>query len=303
LKPVITQPERQVLQPAFADMSRIALGGAFVFVLASSVTDARISLQRDAAPEVTVSDTVGSAEQETYKVAGGGSQAASQLGEGGAQAASTAARSLPRVPNAPLPSVNGPRVEVLGSSKPHTADPVVCGLLGGVIVLNWILACCCAGFGAAGAGAAAAEAEQGDTKDAEAAGAAGGVCGALFACVECLASICSLVALVYCIATGLFRAWMGGQAVSGWCLAVVVLSTLQLILCCCICCCASCGAAILGEEMHEKYVNKHSRHLMGAHMHDLVHKHKPDGTHPIHEGHVPVVGHPLGKKGKDAPQS
>merc|ERR1719324_1156305 len=155
-KPVITQPERQVLQPAFADMSRIALGGAFVFVLASSVTDARISLQRDAAPEVTVSDTVGSAEQETYKVAGGGSQAASQLGEGGAQAASTAARSLPRVPNAPLPSVNGPRVEVLGSSKPHTADPVVCGLLGGVIVLNWILACCCAGFCAVASAAARA---------------------------------------------------------------------------------------------------------------------------------------------------
>merc|ERR1719326_863861 len=98
--------------------------------------------------------------------------------------------------------------------------------------------------------------------------------------------------------TGLFRAFMGGQAVSGWCLAVVVLSTLQLI-----CCCASCGAAILGEEMHDKYINKHSRHLMGSHMHDMVHKHKPEGTHPITEGHVPVVGHPTGRKGKAAPES
>jgi len=276
---------------------------ALVFVLVCSTADARISLSRDAAPDVTVSDSLGDAEKEVYKVSGSGSEAASQLGGGGAQAASSVARSLPRVPDAPLPSVNGPRVQVLGSSQPHTADPVVCGLLGGVIVLNWILACCCAGFGAAGAGAAAAEAEKGDTKDAEAAGAAGGICGALFALVECLGSICSLIALVYCIATGLFRAWMGGQAVSGWCLAVVVLSTIQLIMCCCICCCATCGASLLGEAGYEKYVNQHSKHFMGSHMHDLVHKHKPDGTHPISEGHLPYVGHPTGKKGRDAPES
>merc|ERR1719441_50262 len=84
--------------------------------------------------------------------------------------------------------------------------------------------------------------------------------------------------------TGAFRAWMGGQALSGWCLAMAIISTLQLILCICICCCASCGAAILGEEMHEKYIHQHSKHLMGSHMHELVHKHKPGGTHPSTEG-------------------
>ena len=68
---------------------------------------------------------------------------------------------------------------------------------------------------------------------------------------------------------------------------LVIVSTIQLLLCCCICCCASCGAAILGEEMHEKYVNQHSKHLLGSHMHSMVHKHKPDGTHPISEGHLP----------------
>merc|ERR1719331_1408669 len=153
------------------------------------------------------------------------SAAVSKATEGGTQAASDAARSLPRVPDAPLPSVTGPPVPLVGSSQPHSADPVVCGLLGGVIVLNWILACCCAGCGAAAAGTEAAE---GETTKAE---EAGGICAALFACVECVSSICSICALVYCIMTGLFRAWMGGQSVSGWCLALVVISTLQLILC------------------------------------------------------------------------
>merc|ERR1719443_1467972 len=207
-------------------------------------------------------------------------------------AASNVAGALPRVPEAPLPGVAPPvSVPVVGSSAPHTADPVVCGLLGAIIVANWILACCCAGFGAAGAGAAAAEEAQGDTKDAEAAGAAGGVCGAMFACVECLASICSIIALVYAAFTGLFRAWLGGQAVSGWCLAMAIISTLQLVACVCICCCASCGSAILGEAAYHKYVNTHSKHVFGSHMHELVHKHKPGGTHPITEGHLPLHEH------------
>merc|ERR1719161_3532422 len=110
----------------------------------------------------------------------------------GSQVASDTARSLPRVPDAPLPSVTGPPVPLVGSSQPHTADPVVCGLLGGIIVLNWILACCCAGVGTAAAGAEVAEGEA--TK----AEAAGGCCAALFAYVECIASICSICALAYC---------------------------------------------------------------------------------------------------------
>jgi len=225
-------------------------------------------------------------------VEGAGRGAANTVSSGTTGAASNVAGSLPRVPEAPLPGVAPPvSVPVVGSTAPHTADPVVCGLLGGIIVTNWILACCCAGFGAAGAGAAAVEEEKGDTKDAEAAGAAGGVCGAMFACVECLASICSIIALVYAAFTGLFRAWLGGQAVSGWCLAMAIISTLQLVACVCICCCASCCSAILGAEVYDKYVNQHSKHVFGSHMHELVHKHKPDGTHPITEGHVPLHDH------------
>jgi len=217
---------------------------------------------------------------------------ANTVSSGTTGAASSVAGTLPRVPEAPLPGVAPPvSVPLVGSAAPHTADPVVCGLLGGIIVVNWILACCCAGFGAAGAGAAAVEEEKGDTKDAEAAGAAGGVCGALFACVECLASICSIIALVYAAFTGLFRAWLGGQAVSGWCLAMAIISTLQLVACVCICCCATCCSALLGAEVYDKYVNQHSKHVFGSHMHELVHKHKPDGTHPITEGHIPLHEH------------
>jgi hypothetical protein len=196
------------------------------------------------------------------------------------------AGALPRIPEAPLPAIGVPvKVPLVGSSAPHTADPTVCGILGGIIVLNWIIACCCAGAGAAGGAAAGAGAAEGD---AGAAGAAGGLAGACFACIECLASICSIIALVYAACTGLFRAWLGGQAVSGWCLAMAIISTLQLLACVCICCCASCGAAILGDAVYEKYVNQHSKHVFGSHMHDFVHKHKPDGTHPITEGHLPM---------------
>merc|ERR1719162_1004936 len=81
---------------------------------------------------------------------------------------------------------------------------------------------------------------------------------------------------------------MGGQAVSGWCLAMAIISTLQLLACMCICCCATCGMAMLGPVAYEKYVNKHSKHVFGSHMHEMVHKHKPDGTHPITEGHLPM---------------
>ena len=43
--------------------------------------------------------------------------------------------------------------------------------------------------------------------------------------VECVASI---VGLVYCAFTGLSRERLGGQAVSGWFLAMVIISTLTL---------------------------------------------------------------------------
>merc|ERR1719440_2100912 len=185
-----------------------------------------------------------------------------QVGSGFTGTTETVAGNLPRVPEPPLPAVAPPvSVPMVGSSAPHTADPVVCGVLGGIIVLNWILACCCAGLGAAGGAAAGAEEAEGNTGAAEAAGAEAGVCGALFACVECLASICSIIALVYCAFTGLFRAWLGGQAVSGWCLAMAIISTLQLLACVCICCCATCGAAILGDAAYNKYVNEHSKHV------------------------------------------
>jgi len=221
------------------------------------------------------------------------SQATASASAGASEGASTVARSLPaQVPEAPLPGVAGPGVPVVGSRQPHTADPVVCGVLGGVIVLNWIICCCCAGCGAAAAGGEAAEGD--DTKAEE----AGGIAAGCVACIECLASIFSVGALIYCLITGLFRAWLGGQAVSGWCLAMAIISTLQLLACVCICCCATCCSAILGEAAYNKYVNEHSKHVFGSHMHEMVHKHKPGGTHPITEGHLPIVGHPTGKQGK-----
>merc|ERR1719506_3035806 len=123
-----------------------------------------------------------------------------------------------KVPEAPLPAVAGPAVPGVGSRQPHTADPVVCGVLGGVIVLNWIVCFCCAGCGAAAAGSEEAE---GDTTKAE---EAGGLAAGCVACLECMASIFSIGALIYCLMTGLFRAWMGGQAVSGWCLALAIIA-------------------------------------------------------------------------------
>ena len=51
----------------------------------------------------------------------------------------------------------------------------------------------------------------------------------------------------------------------------------------CTCCCATCGSAILGPVAYEKYVNQHSKHVFGSHMHEMVHKHKPGGTHSITE--------------------
>jgi len=215
--------------------------------------------------------------------------ATSAVGNGVTGTTETVAGALPRVPEAPLPAVAPPvTVPVVGSSAPHTADPAVCGMLGGIIVLNWIIACCCAGAGAAGGAAAGAEAAEGEEGGAEAAGAAGGVAGACFACIECLASICSIIALLYAAFTGLFRAWLGGQAVSGWCLAMAIISTLQLLACVCICCCATCCSSLIGAEVYNKWVNEHSKHVFGSHMHDFVHKHKPDGTHPITEGHLPM---------------
>jgi hypothetical protein len=83
----------------------------------------------------------------------------------------------------------------------------------------------------------------------------------IFACVECAASICSIITLVYAVLTDLFRAWLGGQAVSGWCLAMAIISTLRLLAYVCICCCASCRASILGPGAYEKYVGKHSKHV------------------------------------------
>ena len=57
-----------------------------------------------------------------------------------------------------------------------------------------------------------------------------------FSRVGCAASISSVVALLYAAFTGLFRTWLCGQAVSGWSLAMAVISTLRLfalVLTCC----------------------------------------------------------------------
>ena len=67
-----------------------------------------------------------------------------------------------------------------------------------------------------------------------------GKADAIFACVECAVSICSIVVLVYCGFTGLFRAWLGGQAVSGWFLAMAISSTFWLPVFVSICRCAFC---------------------------------------------------------------
>merc|ERR1719424_1232606 len=103
-----------------------------------------------------------------------GSAQAGQAGGMTTGAVEGVAGTLPRVPDAPLPAVAPPvSVPLVGSSAPHTADPVVCGLLGGIIILNWVIACCCAGVGAAGAGAAAGENAAGNDGAAEAGEATG----------------------------------------------------------------------------------------------------------------------------------
>ena len=75
---------------------------------------------------------------------------------------------------------------------------------------------------------------------------------ALFATgVECSISICSVVALLYAAFTGLFRAWLAGQAVSGWYLAIAVISTLQPFVRACTFCCATCGSARSSARVSE----------------------------------------------------
>jgi len=169
-----------------------------------------------------------------------------------------------QVPEAPLPKAASPvEVPVIGSKEPHSANPVVCGVLGGLIVLNWVVGCCCAG-GAAAAGSQGNEA-----------GAAGG--GGLFACVELLGSLAAIASLVYVIYTGLLSAWLGGQSFGGWCLFLSILATIQLIMCMCICCCAGVGAAIFGEEL----MHKISRHSLGSHGHDLATGKSADESTPL----------------------
>merc|ERR1719454_2169256 len=88
-----------------------------------------------------VPQTLGALRQAPEAVTG----ATSTVGNGVTGTTETVAGNLPRVPEPPLPAVAPPvSVPIVGSSAPHTADPVVCGVLGGIIVLNWILACCCA---------------------------------------------------------------------------------------------------------------------------------------------------------------
>merc|ERR1719428_2328633 len=171
-----------------------------------------------------------------------------------------ASSAVAQVPEAPLPKVGGPDVPGIGSKEPHSADPMVCGVLGALIVLNWIVGCCCAG----GAAAAGAEGSEG--------GAAAGA--GLFGCVELLGSLAAIGSLIYVCYSGLLQAWLGGQAVGGWCLFLAVLSTLQLVMCMCICCCAGIGASILGKET----LTEHSKHIFGSHMHDFIHSNKPEAT-------------------------
>merc|ERR1719235_958671 len=268
-----SKSERQACPPAFAKMSSTVAACVLLHLFLGA--EGAAHLRRDASNPV------------------------SDLGNAATGTLSAGAQALPaKVPELPI-GVAGTNyyIPVVGTYTPHTADPAVCGILGGVIVLNWIIACCFAG-----AGAAAAEEAAGKTAASEGAGAASGAAVSIFACVECTASIFSIIALVYSCYTGLWQALLGGQAVSGWCLALAIISILQVLACVCICCCATCGSAILGPVAYEKYVNQHSKHVFGSHMHEMVHKHKPGGTHSITEGHLPMVGHIsdfTGKKKED----
>ena len=74
-----------------------------------------------------------------------------------ASSASKLAAAVPQVPEPPLPAAGSPvEVPLVGSKKAHTADPAICGILGGLIVLGWVVGCCCAG-GAGAAGASGSE--------------------------------------------------------------------------------------------------------------------------------------------------
>ena len=48
-------------------------------------------------------------------------------------------------------------------------------------------------------------------------------------CAECSASVRGVAALLDTAFTDLVQAWLCGQAVSGWSLAMAVISTLQLL--------------------------------------------------------------------------
>ena len=78
----------------------------------------------------------------------------------------------------------------------------------------------------------------------------------IFARAECTASICSIVALVFVAFMGLFRAWPGCQAVSGWCLALTIISYLSLLARVGICHCAVCYVVIAKAEEERKRVKK-----------------------------------------------
>merc|ERR550514_2261854 len=84
-----------------------------------------------------VPETLGTLRQAPEAVTG----ATNTVGSGVTGTTENVAGALPRVPDAPLPAVAPPvSVPMVGSSAPHTADPTVCGILGGIIVLNWIIA-------------------------------------------------------------------------------------------------------------------------------------------------------------------
>ena len=60
----------------------------------------------------------------------------------------------------------------------------------------------------------------------------------------------SIVTLEYAADTSLLRASLGGQSVTGWCLAMDINSILQLFVCGSACCCATCYMSILEPEMY-----------------------------------------------------
>ena len=67
---------------------------------------------------------------------------------------------------------------------------------------------------------------------------------------------------------GLFWEWPGGQAVSGWCLAMAILSTSPLLACVCICRCATCCSSAIGTEVYNKWGSKHPKHVFGNSLHE-----------------------------------